>query len=264
MRLPETENPHYQHAFKHGYRMALERKSLEQMPASLREDPKVRQYFERGWQQANDALAAQQEQLGKPNWKNRAIWFVFVVISGVLTAKLMITNIEAEQAELQARINAQQETSEIPPLELNADQLRLLNTQSYKDLQANQQAFSQIELPPLEPITNSPLIIEQALLLSQTHGASYDWGSSIPKYERRLKADFQISAPNESTLTIRWRFGLQIVNEEALALSKGLNSLHSSQTMSSSRQGTWYLELLAQQNVIYRQEFSYGSLPSNP
>lgn len=263
MRLPETENPHYQNAFKRGYRLALESKSLDQMPASLREDPKVRQYFERGWQQANDALAAQQERLGKPNWKNRAIWFVFVVISGVLTAKLMITNIEAEQAELQARINPQPEATPQAP-QLNSDQLRLLNPQAYADLQANQQAIAQIALEPLKPITESNLLIEQIQLLSQSNGASYDWNSTIPKYEKHLKIDMQISAPNESTLSIRWRYGLEIVTETAYPLLKGLNSVQSSQPMTSSRQGTWYLELVTHDHVIYRQEFSYGSLPSNP
>lgn len=262
MRLPETENPNYQIAFKRGYRHALESKPVFSMPSDFRQDPKLRHYFEMGWQQANDALSEQSKTVGKPNWKNRSIWFVFMVISGLLTAKLMISNIEQEQQALQEKINptanVSPEKTVISPEQLNT--LRLLNQDAYADLSDSLQAFEKPTRLAITPVFASDLTFENDEIYSVASGKSYRDTRQIPKYERTLKTALQISAPNETELVLRWVYAGEIIQQQTVLLTKGLNSIESQQAMTSSRQGNWRIELLEQQKVIYRQEFIYGSI----
>lgn len=263
MRLPETDNPHYQHAFKRGYRLALQSKSLSQMPVDFRNNAKKRHYFEMGWQQANDALALQQKQLGKPNWKNRAIWFTFMVIAGLLTAKLMINNFELSQNQ-QTLIDDSKDLKGISEHSANAsaladEHLRLLDTEQYSDLKATAESFKNLNQAPLAPIQSSAVILEDNRLYSTTSGKEYLFDNQIPKFERQLKHVVQLSSPNEGEVVHRWRYGTQIITEESISINKGMNLIQSNQTMTSSRQGLWYIELLQNNKVIDRQEFYYGS-----
>lgn len=262
MRLPETDNPSYQVAFKRGYRHALEGKSVLDMPTDFRRDLKARHYFEMGWQQANDALAERQKNSGKTNWKNRSIWFVFVVISGVLTAKLMINNIESEIAEQQARINPpEKQNNEVHPAAVNHQELRILNPEAYQDLQITAQQFAKQPLIEHTELSSSNLVIESFTITSPVNGKSYPSDKVIPKFERQLAAIGQIKAPNETLITMRWIFQKQVIYQTSFELSKGLNILQSKQAMSSGRQGRWTIELLnSPSQVIYRQEFYYGKL----
>lgn len=257
MRLPETENPHYQHAFKRGYHHALSGKAVFDMPTDFKNEAKMRHYFEMGWQQANDHLAIQQKALGKPNWKNRSIWLAFMVISGLLTAKLMIDSYQQEREELQARISP--ETTPIPPENpINTPELRLLNPQAYADLEQTAQTFANTQTVDEQPIAESELVVEKFELTSVASGKSYTENSLIPKFERQLNLNSQINSPNEMEITIRWRYGNQPIQIQALELTKGLNLLQSQQPMSSARQGQWFIEFLTHNQVIYRQAFNYG------
>ncbi|WP_130538202.1 hypothetical protein [Thiomicrorhabdus indica] len=257
MRLPEIENPHYQHAFKRGYRHALNGKAVFDMPTDFRQDQKMRHYFEMGWQQANDHLAIQQKAQGKPNWKNRSIWLAFMVISGLLTAKLMIDSYQQEREELQARISPQTTdfSSETPA---NTRDLRLLNEEAYSDLKKTAKTFAQTQTLKLQPIVDSELIIEKFELTSLANGKSYPESSLIPKFERQLKANSQIKSPNEAEILVRWIYGNQLIDSQTFELVKGLNLIQTQQAMSSARQGKWFIEFLTNNRVIHRQEFNYG------
>lgn len=264
MRLPETDNPHYQHAFKRGYRHALEGKSVFNMPSDFRRVPKKRHYFEMGWQQANDDLAEQQQHSSKPDWKSRGIWFTFAIIAGVLTAKLMIENIEAEIDQQQARIDPPTILQSTPhPATLNQQALRILNPEAYQDLKKTAEEYTQAPKIQNTPVIASDLVIENVTLNSPTSGKSYPAQSVIPKFERQLAVITQIQAPGEVSIFVRWRYQNTAIKQQKTTLTKGMNLVQSQQAMSSARQGRWYLELLnVQAQVIYRKEFYYGTAPT--
>lgn len=104
MNLPDTQNAHHVHAFKRGYRLALEGKPLLNMPSTFRYDRTLREYFEQGWSQANEELeAGHQASLEKP-WRSRIAWTVVIVIGSIATAVSMVNGIKKDQAEQQKRI----------------------------------------------------------------------------------------------------------------------------------------------------------------
>ena len=104
MQLPETQNAHHVHAFKKGYRLALEGKPLTNMPSAFRYDRTLRVYYEQGWAQAMEEIEAGYQDSLNPPWHNRVAWFIVIIIGSVVTAVGLITGIKQEQAEQQARI----------------------------------------------------------------------------------------------------------------------------------------------------------------
>jgi len=56
MQIPDTDNIHFQHAFKKGYRMALEGSLSAACPVSRR-DMEMRSYFQMGWEQAEEDIS---------------------------------------------------------------------------------------------------------------------------------------------------------------------------------------------------------------
>lgn len=104
MNLPDTQNAHHVHAFKKGYRLALEGKPLTNMPSTFRFDRTLREYYEQGWSQAYEELeAGHQANLEKP-WRSRIAWTIVIVLGSIATAVGMINGIKQEQKEQQARI----------------------------------------------------------------------------------------------------------------------------------------------------------------
>ena len=104
MHLPDTQNANHVHAFKKGYRLALEGKPLTNMPSAFRYDRTLREYYEQGWSQANEEFeAGHQASLEKP-WRSRIAWTVVIVLGSIATAVGMINSIKQEQTEQQSRI----------------------------------------------------------------------------------------------------------------------------------------------------------------
>lgn len=104
MQLPETQNAHHVHAFKKGYRLALEGKTLNNMPSAFRYDRTLREYYEQGWSQANEEMEAGYQDSLNPPWRNRVAWFVVMVIGSLATAVGLINGVKQEQAEQQSLI----------------------------------------------------------------------------------------------------------------------------------------------------------------
>jgi len=104
MQLPETQNAHHVHAFKKGYRLALEGKPLTNMPSAFRYDRTLREYYEQGWSQATEELEAGYEESLNPPWRNRIAWLIVILIGSIVTAAGLINGIKKEQAEQQALI----------------------------------------------------------------------------------------------------------------------------------------------------------------
>ena len=97
MRLPHTDNAEHLWAFKKGYRFAQQGKPLREMPLTIRTDRTLRDYFQQGYDQAQQQLAAQPGPQLTP--KKRALWLLLTLVAGLATAKLMIDEMrQAPQA----------------------------------------------------------------------------------------------------------------------------------------------------------------------
>ncbi|WP_294949309.1 DUF2914 domain-containing protein [Sulfurivirga sp.] len=88
MRLPHTDNAEAIWAFKKGYRFARQGKALTDMPLSIRINRELKPFFEQGYQQAQEALAAETGPRLTP--QKRLLWIALAILAGFATAKLMI------------------------------------------------------------------------------------------------------------------------------------------------------------------------------
>ena len=117
MQLPETQNAHHVHAFKKGYRLALEGKPLTHMPSAFRYDRTLRTFYEQGWSQANEELeAGYKASLEKP-WRSRMAWFIVIVVGSIITAAGLINGVKKEQEEQQALILGLSSTTQSAPIQ---------------------------------------------------------------------------------------------------------------------------------------------------
>lgn len=266
MQIPETSNPHFQHAFKKGYRMALEGKSVDSMPSAFRRDMELRQYFQEGWEQAVEDAKLAQAQNKKPDWKHRFIWFALMVLGGIATALHIISLYESEQQTLQQQLNQ-------PPskLEHSADaisqsnSMRLLSDAAKQDIELNKkeaEEFLALEPLELEPIIESSITVQNAQIseMVENRQAINRLGTDIPKNIRQLYFFTEIKGGNKQTIYHRWRTDTQILATIELAINSDLYRTWSNKKLSSAWQGQWYVEVLdAEKNVIYRQAFTYGN-----
>ncbi|WP_319381056.1 DUF2914 domain-containing protein [Thiomicrorhabdus sp.] len=97
MRLPDTQNANYLYAFKKGYRAAIDGKKLTDMPSAVRRDDVMRGYFMQGWENAQEELTSASGVDESNPWKHRAVWTSITLLAGLLTAALIINNVNEEQ-----------------------------------------------------------------------------------------------------------------------------------------------------------------------
>lgn len=275
MRVPETDNPHFQYAFKTGYRLAIGGKSVNSMPSDIRRDMELRQYFQEGWEQAVEDVTLAQEESAKPDWKHRFIWFAVMVVGGLATAGLMISNIEKEQAEQQALIygeNNQPESissqlgnpsDKLPENKLTGhlQGLSILTDAQRRDLQQTQQK-EQKQPIPLATVVSSNIKISQASISKNVIDRQplETFTDSVPKYIRELYFYTQIENANGQKIYHRWRTDKEILATIELNIKSDKFRTWSSKKLSSAWQGKWYLEVLNNhKEVVYRTEFVYGS-----
>lgn len=105
MSIPETTNANHHYAYKKGYRMAMEGKPVSHMPSVIKHDPEMRTYFQQGWDQLHEEMAAAKEIDAKPPWRSRFAWFLMMLLAGIGTASLMINQMNEDNAEQQHRID---------------------------------------------------------------------------------------------------------------------------------------------------------------
>ncbi len=276
MQIPDTENIHFQHAFKKGYRLALEGKQAGSMPSAIRRDMEMRSYFQLGWEQAEEDIALSVANSSKTDWRGRFAWGTMMLLGGISTTLLMLHNIEKDQAEQtrliagkpsQIETRAQPEqTTAMRPAEPSQEldlSLGLLSSAQRTDLAANQQEQLQLteELIPLQSLIESDIQISNAVLTDQIidRKPGTVFGESVPKYIRELKFYTQIEHANQQTLSHRWRFENQVLATIPLEIKSDDYRTWSSKKMSSAWQGTWHIEVLdSNQEVIYRKSFIYG------
>lgn len=283
MQIPDTDNIHFQHAFKKGYRMALEGKLANSMPSLIRRDMEMRNYFQMGWEQAQEDISLSVENEGQTDWRGRFAWGIMMLIGGLSTTLLIMHNIKEEQAE-QARLIAgvptqtqnfsQTTPSQKMPLltnttaltkttEKHATDLGLLSTAQRSDLEIYHQEQQQSkEKVPLGSIINSDIKIANAILTSdiikQRPGTEFN--QAVPKYIRELNFYTQIEQAKNQTISHRWIFNNQVLATIPLQIKSENYHTWSSKKMSSAWQGTWHIEVLDEnQDVIFRKTFIYGT-----
>lgn len=164
MKLPETDNAHHHYAFKKGYRLALEGKPQSHMPSQIRQDREMRNYFQMGWEQLQEELKNGEEDQQRTPWRQRFAWYLMMILAGIGTASLMITQKQEAQQQQQQKIDQSQKPVEkepglvISPSEITAESLSL-KTESSQDT-ANKPApqpkiASQPDVKP-QPTVNQP------------------------------------------------------------------------------------------------------------
>jgi ribosome modulation factor len=267
MNLPDTDNPSFQHAFKKGYRLALDGKSMGSLPSEIRRDMELRQYFQLGWEQAQQDLAFNLQALHKPNWRARLGWFVILMLGGLSTGALMVNNVKTEQAQKtkptdQATAQPPQAAKPIEPSSLS-----LLSNAQREDLNASSQSQQQIITLPLQPILPTHLHtatiikthLEGAIAPNETLQSFKD---HVPKHIRTVQFYSTLNQSTSISQTVyhRWRFNEQIIQTAEFKLSQPQQTLSSQQPLSNAWLGTWHIELLdAKQSVIFRHTFQFGN-----
>lgn len=266
MKLPKTDHLPYQYAFKKGYRMALDGKTLVSMPSEIRRDMAMRDYFQQGWEQAVNDQQNQLETLNKPNWKRRFTWMTLMALGGIATGYQMIYNFEQEQNTQTVSVNDSKQnpntTNTINPDEAVA-KLGLLTPEQRQDLsQLYAQSLTHDHLT-LDPVQDSNVHIKRAFLSEPIKSDSPQsiLKQQVPKYIRQVRFFTQISTANNGIMYHRWRTASQVIQniKHTVAPQQKNVRLSSEQTLTSAWQGQWYVELLDEnKHVIYRQAFTYG------
>jgi ribosome modulation factor len=271
MQMPNTDNIHFQYAFKKGYRMAIDGKTMLSMPSDIRKNMQMRDYFQQGWEQAVEDMTALQEARSQPNWRERFIWVFFMILAGVATAYLMIHNIESEKTARQPLPQTPENTIQSQPNKKLTEskenstkfvQLSLLTDEQRSDLEQNIQERKQVKALPLSSIVESSIKISQAVLTNEVVNRSpvETFDEFIPKYIRNLSFFTELKSDKKQTIYHRWRTKTQILATIKLSVEKGRYRTWSSKKLSSAWQGQWYVEVLdSNKNVIYRKSFYYGT-----
>lgn len=96
MQLPNTQNANHLYAFKKGYRLASEGKLMSHMPATIKQQPELRTYFQMGWQQFQDEYSCEESSDPTP-WRSRFAWGFMAILAGIGTASLIISDMQAKQ-----------------------------------------------------------------------------------------------------------------------------------------------------------------------
>lgn len=166
MKLPETDNAHYHYAFKKGYRLALEGKPQSHMPSQIRQDREMRNYFQMGWEQLQEELKNGEEDQQRTPWRQRFAWYLMMILAGIGTASLMITQKQEAQQQQQQKIDQSPNPVKkepglvVSPSEITAESLSL-KTDTTQDT---------TEKPPTEPIIASQPDVKSQPTASQKEG----------------------------------------------------------------------------------------------
>ncbi|HIE40629.1 MAG TPA: DUF2914 domain-containing protein [Thiomicrorhabdus sp.] len=263
MQIPETDNIHFQYAFKTGYRLALEGKTMANMPSAVRRDFEMRDYFQRGWEQGHQDVSEGLLNSVKTCWKCRFLWGAVMVLGGVATAYSIIYSYEKEQAQIAQQSQLQRDQATSSTAASDEVKLSVLSPQQRMDLQANlaEQANLPKPLPPLTPVIDSPINITTSQLSAQIkdNKSVNTLSDHVPKYIRTLHFLTQIEHANPQTIYHRWRFNNQYLSTQSFTIEPPKSTLISTQKMSSAWQGRWDIEVLnSEHDIISRKTFIYG------
>lgn len=160
MQLPDTRNANQLYAFKKGYRAALEGKNLNHMPSAMRYNPAMRDYFQQGWDQAQERLAEQMEKSAGNPWRHRAAWWLIMIIGGLATGAVLIKNIQQDQQVQQPALSAEnRQQSSSQPSQPPVKESELISQVKKASLEKQRLTSS---IKPKEPLPQKDLANDQA------------------------------------------------------------------------------------------------------
>ncbi|MEA3405368.1 MAG: DUF2914 domain-containing protein [Pseudomonadota bacterium] len=202
MHLPETQNAHHLHAFKKGYRLALESKPLTNMPSMFRYDRTLREYYEQGWSQANEELEAGYQASQQKPWRDRIAWLIVIVIGSIATAVGLVTSIQEDQAEQQARIlglNTAVEQANTQPEITPAPTVKSQSATQVSELNSPVLVSPSTELSLIdtdEPIINNSTEVETALIKQMPENTSVTREEAVQKKTNSI-SELSILTPQQ-------------------------------------------------------------------
>lgn len=265
------ERPDQHHAFKRGYRLALQKQPIINMPSYIRRDDELRHFFEQGWFQAQDEIQAGMTLNKNPNLRYRATWIVMTALAGAATAALIIKDSnhfslgDLDNLLQRAPAPTTTLTSELSsaPASLVAgdnNALALLSASERQDLtelNVNERLLS-------EPVTRQHIVPSSAVFSTSLSASSdaeqtFQQGSNVPKFIRHVRFNLNASQLSTEKITLRWLWQNRIVQTQSQKTTESTVNMSSSQPLYSAWKGNWDIEILDhQQNVIYRYSFIYG------
>jgi hypothetical protein len=262
--MSETiSNPEYHHAFKIGYRLALQKRTLSHMPSYIRKDEALRAQFEKGWQQARDEMSAGVHFNKTGFIRHRIGWVIMTAIAGLATGYYIIQLNETVMPTLSAPSWMQNPPKTPPaPVQPNPNPIDLSQMpESEFGLLTNQErlsltGFDLSEDYPL--IANTPEKLDPQIQGYLTHQQQpIAQGTTLNKSIRQLRFEVELNSQIYPEITIRWLWQNKQV-KHSLHQPKPLQSLVSDITLYSALQGNWRIEVLDQQGyLVYLYEFNF-------
>lgn len=265
------ERPDQHHAFKKGYRLALQKQPIINMPSYIRRDDELRHFFEQGWFQAQEEIQAGVVFNKNPNLRYRATWIVMTALAGAATAALIINdsnhfglddlnNLLQRAPATTTVLSPKPSSASVTPVAIDHNELALLSDserQGLSELNTGEKVLS-------EPVTRQTIAPSSAVfsaLLSASSDAeqTFAHGSIVPKFIRDVRFNLNADQLTTNKITLRWLWQNRIIQIKNENITQSTLNMSSTQPLYSAWQGHWDIEILDhQQNVIYRYSFIYG------
>lgn len=249
MNMPETANANHHYAFKKGYRMAMDGKPMSHMPSSIKRDADMRAYFQKGWDQLHEEMAAGNKIEAKPPWRNRFAWFLMMLLAGIGTASLMINQINETKTEQQHHIDQSLfKADEAPSTESNPVSLKASPSEKVTPKQ----------LP--ETTSDKIAFIDESLSLIEA-----DTTISEDKTSRSLKLDAEAIPPENQLISAAHTESKQEENTLALLSNQQRKDLEASQQEKQLSGKTYQLEKIQPSSIEMKvAEFTSGITNHEP
>lgn len=257
-----------QYAFKRGYRAALQKKRLTDMPSSVRQDAELRNLFEQGWQQAHEELQAGIHFNRTGYWRQRIAWIIMTALAGVATAFLIIDLTEFTPktasttlpAETKQNVPEAPQASDLPDLSTRpgagtSNELSLLSLEERDSLSSTHIGHN---YPLIQTQTPTKPYISATAQIKDVHSDQiFSTDEVIPKSTRKLELTIKFKQTPPQAVTLRWLWQRRLIQQQSLELNTP--QLTSQQRMASGWQGEWQVEILDDSaSVIYLYSFRYG------
>ena len=297
MILPNTQNAAHQSAFKKGFRSALNNQPLSSIPNNIAYDEKMRDYFQLGWQQAQNKTNLQKKTTKRP-LKTPIIWGFIILLVIILIATIIFyqatsdathdfkevpsimeqtptTNSSIIKPRVEPRIEPliieqeppapsdQNTTQKTYPIEKNLTLPHKLNKPK-EELTLDPEPIKPLSKAEQHPVLQHPYItIEEATLGSGVKNREIinPFTNIIPKDVNRVYFFTKITGAKTEIIYHRWIYKDKIMATIALQINSSPHRTWSSKKIIPAWQGKWTVEVLdKKKNLIYQQNFKIETL----
>lgn len=268
-----TIKPDSHYAFKRGYRAALLKKRLNDMPSSIRKDSKLREQFELGWLQAKEELQAGVRFNRTGYLRSRMAWIAMTAFAGIATG-LLIIDLSGQSLSITTKSNTP--LSDPTPLQTiskhtdqQADSMQGQSTRSIDapslSLLSDEERASLIELknvdnyPYITPPHSLPSLLSATTRLVDPYNQyEFQPGELIPKSTRQLKFELKFKQSEQQAVIFRWLWQRKLIHSESINANID-NHFIGLQTLASGWQGDWDIEVLSPEGkLLFIYRFKYG------